>query len=58
MPALMPRFRPPNSSPTPGAKLEFMTPERTFAPEVMAMNLVPYLRSLQKLDVTFTVTFA
>jgi len=24
---------------------------------VMAMNLVPYMRSLQKLDVTFTVTF-
>jgi NADPH-dependent 2,4-dienoyl-CoA reductase/sulfur reductase-like enzyme len=23
----------------------------------MAMNLVPYMRSLQKLDVTFTVTF-
>jgi 2,4-dienoyl-CoA reductase-like NADH-dependent reductase (Old Yellow Enzyme family) len=28
-----------------------------FAPEVMAMNLVPYMRSLQKWDVTFTVTF-
>ena len=40
-----------------GAKLEVMTPDRTFAPEVMAMNLVPYLRSLQKRDVTFTVTF-
>jgi len=40
-----------------GAKLEVMTPDRTFAPEVMAMNLVPYMRSLQKLDVTFTVTF-
>jgi 2,4-dienoyl-CoA reductase-like NADH-dependent reductase (Old Yellow Enzyme family)/thioredoxin reductase len=40
-----------------GAKLEIMTPDRTFAPEVMAMNLVPYVRSLQKLDVTFTVTF-
>jgi hypothetical protein len=34
-----------------------MTPDRSFAPEVMAMNLVPYLRSLQKLDVVFTVTF-
>jgi 2,4-dienoyl-CoA reductase-like NADH-dependent reductase (Old Yellow Enzyme family)/thioredoxin reductase len=42
---------------TAGAKLEIMTPDRTFAPEVMAMNLVPYMRSLQKLDVTFTVTF-
>jgi len=40
-----------------GATLEIMTPDRTFAPEVMAMNLVPYLRALQKLDVTFTVTF-
>ncbi|MFG3594661.1 FAD-dependent oxidoreductase [Bradyrhizobium sp. RDI18] len=40
-----------------GAKVEVMTPDRSFAPEVMAMNLVPYMRSLQKLDVTFTVTF-
>jgi 2,4-dienoyl-CoA reductase-like NADH-dependent reductase (Old Yellow Enzyme family)/thioredoxin reductase len=40
-----------------GAKLEVMTPDRSFAPEVMAMNLVPYMRGLQKLDVTFTVTF-
>jgi NADPH-dependent 2,4-dienoyl-CoA reductase/sulfur reductase-like enzyme len=40
-----------------GAKLEVMTPDRTFAPEVMAMNLVPYMRNLQKLDVTFTVTY-
>lgn len=40
-----------------GAKVEIMTSDRSFAPEVMAMNLVPYMRSLQKLDVTFTVTF-
>ena len=40
-----------------GAELEVMTPDRIFAPEVMAMNLVPYMRSLQKLNVTFTVTF-
>ena len=40
-----------------GSKLEVMTPDRSFAPEVMAMNLVPYMRALQKLDVTFTVTF-
>ncbi|GAB0113546.1 oxidoreductase [Acidisoma sp. C75] len=40
-----------------GAKLEIMTPDRSFAPEVMAMNLVPYMRSLQPADVTFTVTF-
>jgi NADPH-dependent 2,4-dienoyl-CoA reductase/sulfur reductase-like enzyme len=40
-----------------GAKVEIMTPYRTFSPEVMGMNLVPYMRALQKLDVTFTVTF-
>jgi len=40
-----------------GAKLEIMTPDRSFAPEVMAMNLVPYMRSLQAKDVTFTVTY-
>ena len=40
-----------------GAKLEVMTPDRSFAPEVMGMKLVPYMRSLQKLDVTFTVTY-
>ena len=40
-----------------GAKVEIMTPDRSFAPEVMAMNLVPYMRSLQKLDATFTVTY-
>ncbi len=40
-----------------GAHVEIMTPDRTFAPEVMAMNLVPYMRSLQKLDTVFTVTY-
>ena len=40
-----------------GARLEIMTPDRCFAPEVMGMNLVPYMRALQKLDVVFTVTF-
>jgi N-methyl-L-proline demethylase len=40
-----------------GAKVEIMTPDRSFAPEVMGMNLVPYMRSLQKLDTTFTVTY-
>ena len=38
-----------------GMKVEVMTPDRTFAPEIMAMNLVPYMRSLQDKDVTFTV---
>jgi 2,4-dienoyl-CoA reductase-like NADH-dependent reductase (Old Yellow Enzyme family)/thioredoxin reductase len=42
---------------TSGARVEVMTPDRSFAPEVMAMNLVPYMRALQKLDVTFTVTY-
>ncbi|MFM2371617.1 MAG: hypothetical protein RIS85_1339 [Pseudomonadota bacterium] len=40
-----------------GAAVEIMTPDRSFAPEVMAMNLVPYMRSLQKLNTTFTVTY-
>jgi N-methyl-L-proline demethylase len=40
-----------------GAKVEIMTPDRSFAPDVMGMNLVPYMRALQKHDVTFTVTF-
>ena len=40
-----------------GGKVEIMTPDRSFAPEVMGMNLVPYMRSLQKRDATFTVTF-
>ena len=38
-----------------GSTVEVMTPDRTFAPEIMAMNLVPYMRSLQEKDVTFTV---
>lgn len=38
-----------------GATVEIMTPDRTFAPEVMGMNLVPYMRSLQKRKVRFTV---
>lgn len=40
-----------------GAAVEVMTPDRTFAPEVMAMNLVPYMRGLQDRRVTFTVTY-
>jgi len=40
-----------------GAKLEIMTPDRSFAPEVMGMNLVPYMRALQARDTTFTVTW-
>jgi len=38
-----------------GSKVEVMTPDRTFAPDIMGMNLVPYMRALQDKDVTFTV---
>ena len=38
-----------------GAEVEVMTPDRTLAPEVMGMNLVPFMRALQHRDVTFTV---
>jgi NADPH-dependent 2,4-dienoyl-CoA reductase/sulfur reductase-like enzyme len=34
-----------------------MTRDRTFSPEVMGMNLVPYMRALQKLKTRFTVTY-
>ncbi len=40
-----------------GATVEVMTPDRTFAPEVMAMNLVPYMRAMQDKAVKFTVTY-
>ncbi len=33
-----------------------MTPDRVFAADIMAMNLVPFMRSLQDKDVTFIVT--
>ena len=40
-----------------GSTVEVMTPDRSFAPDVMAMNLVPYMRALQDKAVTFTVTY-
>ena len=40
-----------------GATLEIMTPDRSFAPEVMGLNLAPYMRALQSKKVTFTVTY-
>lgn len=40
-----------------GATVEIVTPDRSFSPEVMAMNLVPYMRNLQGRDTTFTVTW-
>lgn len=39
-----------------GARVEVMTPDRVFSPDIMAMNLVPYMRALQDKDVVFTVT--
>lgn len=38
-----------------GSHVEIMTPDRSFAPDVMGMNLAPYMRNLQDKDVTFTV---
>ena len=40
-----------------GGQVEVMTPDRSFAPEVMGMNLVPYMRALQARDARFTVTY-
>ncbi len=39
-----------------GAQVEIMTPDRMFAPDIMGMNLVPYMRALQDKDTIFTVT--
>lgn len=38
-----------------GAKLELVSPERFFAPEVGGMNLVPYLRALQQKGARITI---
>lgn len=38
-----------------GSTVEIMTPDRVFAADIMAMNLVPYMRSLQERNVSFTV---
>jgi len=40
-----------------GAELEIITPDRSFAPEIMGLNLVPYMRALQPKQVVFTVTY-
>ncbi|MDX1737004.1 MAG: N-methylproline demethylase, partial [Alphaproteobacteria bacterium] len=40
-----------------GASLEIMTPDRSFAPEVMGLNLSPYVKKLQEHDAVFSVTF-
>ncbi|MEO0930429.1 MAG: FAD-dependent oxidoreductase, partial [Pseudomonadota bacterium] len=38
-----------------GAEVEVMTPDRSIAPDVMGMNLTPYLRNLQNYGVRLTV---
>jgi N-methyl-L-proline demethylase len=40
-----------------GGRVEVMTRDRSFAPEVMGMNLVPYMRAMQDKAMTFTVTY-
>ena len=40
-----------------GGRVEVMTPDRSFAPEVMGMSLTPYVRALQARAATFTVTW-
>ena len=37
------------------ARVEVMTPDRMLAPAIMGMNLVPYMRALQRRDVRFTL---
>lgn len=38
-----------------GAQVEVITRDRSFAPEIMGMNLVPYMRALQDKRAVFTV---
>lgn len=38
-----------------GAKLEIVSPERSLSPEIGALNLTPYIRALQPLEVKFTL---
>ncbi|MDU8945763.1 NADH:flavin oxidoreductase [Ovoidimarina sediminis] len=38
-----------------GHRVEVMTRDRSFAPEIMGMNLVPYMRALQDKAAVFTV---
>lgn len=40
-----------------GAAVEIVTPDRAFAPEVMGMNLSPYVKALQAAGAVFTVTW-
>ncbi len=38
-----------------GSNVELMSADRQISPEIMGMNFVPYLRSLQDKNVTFTI---
>jgi len=38
-----------------GASVELMTPDRQISSEVMGMNFVPYMRSMQDKNITFTI---
>ncbi|MEL6978564.1 MAG: NADH:flavin oxidoreductase [Pseudomonadota bacterium] len=38
-----------------GGQVEIITPDRSISPEVMAMNLTPYIRALQPAGAVFTV---
>jgi 2,4-dienoyl-CoA reductase-like NADH-dependent reductase (Old Yellow Enzyme family) len=40
-----------------GAQVEIVTPDRAFAPEVMGMNLSPYVAALHAAGAVFTVTW-
>jgi hypothetical protein len=40
-----------------GSTVEIVSPDRGLSPEVMPMTLTPFMRGLQALDVTFTVTW-
>jgi hypothetical protein len=40
-----------------GSTVEIVSPDRGLSPEVMPMTLTPFMRSLQALDVTFTITW-
>ena len=38
-----------------GSTVEFMTPDRLISPEIMGMNLTPYLKNLQNKNITYTI---
>ena len=38
-----------------GSRVEFMTPDRLISPEIMGMNLTPYLKNLQNKNITFSI---